>query len=616
MPKELKPFLYIDVPGFPKKAIEEIVRFILNKGTGTILKKDDWLRSFSIVDRHSELEAIEFASLEGNKFIFITGIYGIGKSALAEHATFQLFRKRLARFPITKGHDAQRLILEMSSRARIDLPSQDDTDEALISTCNKSINELNKLGYIVFFDDVELALNDNGDLNTYFLKILNGLSIEDNPPILISSTRDLNLDPNMRTSSQVIRVGPLEDKYIYSCLKRWIKTANPGGDLPNEDLLRLVVTELHGYPLATRFASHIIVKYSLEEAISNLSYFQNIRIDMVKQLIGRSRLKLTDLQMNILVFLTFGDTGLTQDDLRQLLGVDIDELKPAINELVSYMFISIEEGRLQILSLMKDYFWRYAQSKSIWKHVAELMAFYARDTLPAYDRKSEDFIHYCAMAYRLFLLSNRFEDANRLAYYFKGEMREACIKLYHAKDYRPSLEYANKWLDMMPNDSEIRLFKARCLIRLDHFEEAEAELSELRKLHFAQEKVAHVTGLLYKNKGEINKSIIYYKRGLDIRPDYLPLLRDYSDALERKGDLKEAFKIIKLADELAPRDLYIGPKFVSIMKKMGFLREALSKMEDLINTFPDVASFHHSASMLYSDLGDFEESLKHAKIAV
>jgi tetratricopeptide (TPR) repeat protein len=440
--------------------------------------------------------------------------------------------------------------------------------------------------------------------------------LEDNPPILISSTRDFNLDPNVRIASQVIRIGALDDKYIYSCIKRWIKTANPGKDLPNEDLLRLVASELHGYPLAARFASYIIVKYSLEEALSNLRYFQNIRIDMVKQLIGRSRSKLTDLQMNILVFLTFADTGLTQDDLRQLLGVDINELKAAINELVSYMFISIEEGRLQILSLMKDYFWRYAQSKSIWKNVAELMAFFARDALPGYDRKSEDFIHYCSMAYRLFLLCNRPEDASRLAYYFKGELREACIKLYHAKNYSPSLEYANKWLSMMPNDSEIRLFKARCLIRLDLFEEAEIELSELRKLNFAQEKVAHVTGLLYKNKGEIDKSIIYYKRGLDIRPDYLPLLRDYADALERKGDLKEALKIIKQADDLAPRDLYIGPKFVSIMKKIGLLKEALSKMEDLINTFPDVASFHHSASMLYSDLGDFEESYNHAKIAV
>jgi hypothetical protein len=94
VPKELKPFLYIDSPDEPSKAIEEIVRIILSEGKGIILKNSDWLRSFSIVDRHQELESIEFAALEGNRFIFITGIYGIGKSALAEHATYQLFRKR------------------------------------------------------------------------------------------------------------------------------------------------------------------------------------------------------------------------------------------------------------------------------------------------------------------------------------------------------------------------------------------------------------------------------------------------------------------------------------------------------------------------------------------
>lgn len=614
IPPHLKPFVFVNEPNNPIKAKKDLVKLILTEGKG-IISNEEW--NVSVVNRYEELATIEELYIQKIRLIILWGMYGIGKTTLVDHASDKIFRKRTSRFTITRGHDDYRLALEMAARAKIPFPSADASKEQLVDVCVAAAKELEKQGKIIFFDEVDLALNEESKIKDYLSDIVKQiLDSEINFPIFMTSTRFVNISDDLLPKTHLMKIKALKDDHILSILERWIKLADPEFPSPDRELLKLASKELHGYPLATRIASYVIVKYSIEEVMRDLKHFTNIRIDAAKQLIGRSRERLNQNHIDILTCLTLADNGLTQFDLSKILSKDIDEIRSGIDELTSYQFISVNKNRLEVLSLMKDYFWRIVVSNHTLHKLSEKIARHAQSQLSAVDHDSEDFIHYCAMAYRLFLLADKYDDANSLSIYFKGELREAVIRLFHSKEWNLSLKYSNLILKANPRDKQILYYKIRCLTKLEHFREAEESLIKLAEIGYPGYLLDHAEGLLFKQKGEIEEAAKIFKKGLEKRDDYLPLLREYGEMLERLGDLDGAYDQLSYAYSIQPRDKYIVPRYVAVLEKMGRIVDALDIMNDLVITFPEEASFHHTLSMLYSHLGNDNYAYDHAKLAV
>jgi tetratricopeptide (TPR) repeat protein len=481
----------------------------------------------------------------------------------------------------------------------------------------EAIEELTRQEKIIFFDDAELVTNEDRYFNDFFTLMLNKLdSLMDMPPILIASTFNPKLDSDLQEICHAIKVGPLDEKYIISILERWIKLSDPDIELPSSEDLQVIAKELYGYPLAAKLAATVVANYSVEQTASDLSHFQSIRLDIAKQLIGRSRKTLNKLQMSILEILTIADIGLTQYDISRLLEADSNAVREAIDEMFLDQLVSFERSKIQILPLMKDYFWRRINASNSLTKLSKNIAKHCKNQLVACDPKSEDFVHYCSIACRLFIISDNETEANSLAYYFKGELKEAAKRLYHNKDYELSLKYSNMWLSINPNDSSSRWLKARCLTRLEKYSNAEDELKQLETLNFSPYKLYHAWGLLYRQKGDLEKALWYFQQGLDDRPNYLPLLREKGDVLERMDNLDSAYSVLDLAYNYAPRDPFIAPKYASILEKKGFIDQAINIMEELTITFPDEASFFHRLSMLHGAKGNNEKEYENAKIAV
>ena len=268
------------------------------------------------------------------------------------------------------------------------------------------------------------------------------------------------------------------------------------------------------------------------------------------------------------------------------------------------------------MPLLKDYFWNIILDQRDWQLLCKAVAIHAQNQLTSCDEDSEDFIHYCTMAYRLYLLSNSLAEAESLKYYYKGEFREAALKLYHAKEYELSLKYVDTYLHLNPQDKRMKFLKVRCLTRLEKYHIAELELRDLEELGYPLYLIAHARGMIYRDQGSIEKAIKEFQKGLDIRKDYLPLLRDYGDLLERIGDYEGALSVLECAFSIQPRDRFVVPKYVSILEKIGDLKSAFSIMSDLVITFPYEASFRHRLSMIYSQLGDDDKAYEEATIAV
>ena len=612
---ELSPFLYIDCPNQPDRAIDEIIKLILTEGGGIVAQRRDQRRQF--VNRFKEIAAIEDITNEGMRFILLWGLYGIGKTVLAERAAFQVFTTRITRFPLTEAHELLRLSLELSARAKHQLPDPSASEEELLNSSIESINQLIDQGHIVFFDDVEHILEEDGSFPPFFSLLLENLvqSRDANMPTFLASTRYPILPSKLKEMTHIMKVDRLEDKHLLYCLENWLRISDPGQEIVERGDLERVIPHLYGYPLAARFASYLIAKYSTDILLQDISHFKKLQIDLAIQLLGRTRAELSDLEAKCLEALTIADTGLSLSELSGALEVETDMTREAVDKLVGSSIIFPEDGRLQIHPILKRYFWSRAYKSGSYKQLAEKLGESAHVLLFTMPKQSEDFVRLCSRAFRLLMLSGNESVARELAYYFKGELKAVSRRLYYAKDYNTSLKYMSTYIEMVPQDPSIRLLRAQCLTRVEKYVEAEGELDNLEKMRYGGYRLDHVRGFLMREKGNFEQAKIFYERGLADRPDFIPLLRDLGDVSDRLEDRKSAVKYLRQAYELAPRDTYVVTKLLDVLEKSN-INEAVAIAEDSAAVFPEDAGFEHRISMLFYKSGKYEKSYSHAKRAV
>lgn len=614
---ELTPYLRIEAPNDPFQVVEEIEKVVTSDGRGRVPIARDWRRS--ILDRYEIVRAVDdLCQIEGYKGVILWGLYGIGKTTVAEHIAHNVFTKRLTRFQLTEGHDLLRIVLEMSARARLDLPKPDSSDEELIKAGICAFQELIRQDYVVFFDDADRLANEDRHFKDFFSTFLLEVSsnVDDFTPILVASQFQPRIEVDLQEHFCLIKVGPLEDQYIKSILERWLSYSNPGTELPDEKKLERVAKELYGYPLAARLAAYDIAKYSIEQTISDLSHFESLRIEIAKQLLGRLSRKLDALQLKILETLTVAGIGLSQRDISKVLKIDPNDVREALDDLFIDQLIVSNNGLLQTIPLMKEYFWRRINLSGTLRPISYEIALHCQNQLPEFDSNSEEFIHYCSIACRLFLMSDNEPLARELMVYFKGELKEAANRLFRAREYELSLRYVEAWLSISPNDLKAKWLRARCLTRLERYTDAEVELRTLDSSSYSRHLVCHAWGLLYKQKGDNASAMRKFREGLDVKPDYLPLLRDYGDVLERTGDIDGAFEVLQCAYRMASRDPYIAPKYAAVLETKGLVEEAIEIMEILIEAYPEEASLYHRLSMLYYSKGDIYNAFENADTAV
>jgi tetratricopeptide (TPR) repeat protein len=608
---ELKPFVYFKSENDSQQAIDKTVKFILSEGEGKVQRHQKWRGK--VVNRYGELEIIEDLANEGIHFIFLWGLFGIGKTVLVEHIADKIFNLKLLRLPLTGGYNSLRLSLELASEAGIDLPAPETSEKDSIKKSVDAIIKLNGKGYMILFDDLENVIEEDGNLPD-FLSDLNKklVEIDIDIPIFFTSSRHPYIG-DFIDYSNVLKIEGLKDEHVLYILENWIRLS--GGASFDRDNLKELVPHLHGYPLAARLAAHTVSKYSIETVMGDTKYFKSLKLDIAKQLIGRVRSGLTEDELDCLGVLTVADEGLSLEEISIVLKVDIEKIRTAVDNLVSSLLVFYEKGRLQIIPLIKDYFWTRVNRKDVWKNIAEELVKESEFKLRDMDLDTKGFVHYGSMTYRLFILLGRHEDAKQLKYQFEGELRGAVMRLYNSKEYELALEYANNWLKVKSEDHLIRWYSVRCLTRLERYDDAEKELKQLEKLNYKPFKLYHAWGLIHRDKRNYEEAIKYFLKGLDNWPEYTPLLRDIGDVYSRLKDYPKAIEHLKQAYNIAPTDRFIVPKYVEVLEKKGNYEKALNIIRNASIAFPDEAIYQHKLSLLLQNLGNNKESYTHARNA-
>jgi len=618
---ELSPFLRVNCPGKPDEAIQNVAEILLSEEGRAVPAPRE--RRRRVIDRFSEISAIERLLHEDIRFIYLCGLYGIGKTTIVERTSEEIFNMPLARFPLTEAHGTLRLSLELAAQAKLPFPSPSATQSELIESSRRSVTELMEQGYSVLFDDFENAIDEEGHPRQFLVSLFNRVaSVRDlQAPIFICTTRtpDLSslspLSESARMSSHIMRIGRLTDRNLLYCLQNWLRLALPGQPIPQREKLEGVIPHLFGYPLAARLAAYYIARHSEDALLNEIRYFTRLRIDIAKQLIGRTRAQLSHTEVGCLEALAVIDTGASLGELAVALECKPGEVRDAVDKLAATLVVFTEKGRLQIHPIVKDYFWSRVYEGSKLKELAYRIGMDAKKGVSEAKLGSERFIHFCSKAYRLLAISGNLQEATTLVYKFKEELREVSRRLYHAKDYELALQYMDVWLKTQPEDLGLRWLRVRCLTRLERYKDAQSELSQLEKEGYRRYRLDHAWGLLWRNQRNLKKAAVFFRKGLDDRPNYVPLLRDLGDVLDRLGDTKGALKVLRRAYELTPRDAYVVPKYVDVLAKSGQIREALDIMEGAVKTFPEEAVFEHRMSTLLDSMGDGKAALTHANRA-
>lgn len=482
---ELSPFLAIDCPNDPDKAMRELTALVTTqKGLQTGLGKK---MQRQVVNRLGEMAAVERVWYENIPFICLIGVYGIGKTAFVEKAARDLFHMDLAVIRLKDSHGSLRLALELAALLDADFPPSNASEDDLTALSADYVVQLSQNDHLVFFDDVENAMEEDSSLRPFLGKVFDRITKVDalRTPVMLASTRRLTLSSEMKSAFHPMRIERLDDDFMLYCLENWLALVQPRCSAPEREDLRNVLPQLYGYPLAARLAADYIDRYSVEALKKEIRHFKELRIDIAKQLIGRARSQFSDLEMSCLEALAVADAGLSLSEMAASVRGDVEAVRRAVENLVTSLLVSPENGRIQIHSLIKDYFWHKVYQSGRWKEFAQVLGAHMKEKLSSKAEYSKpEFLRLCTMGHRLLLIAGDHKGAAGLVYDFKEDIREAARLLYHAKEDELALQYMNLWLEAKNNDKDIRWLRARCLTRLGKFREAETELASLEKMNY------------------------------------------------------------------------------------------------------------------------------------
>jgi tetratricopeptide (TPR) repeat protein len=128
--------------------------------------------------------------------------------------------------------------------------------------------------------------------------------------------------------------------------------------------------------------------------------------------------------------------------------------------------------------------------------------------------------------------------------------------------------------------------------------------------------LCNISGASSAGLRQFDAAIKYYKKALEIKPDYAEAYYNMGIALKDKGDLDAAIDSYKKALEIKPD--YVGAYFNTgnILKDKGDLEAAIDSYKKALEIKPDHAEAYNNIGLTLKDKGDLEEAINSYKKAL
>jgi len=205
------------------------------------------------------------------------------------------------------------------------------------------------------------------------------------------------------------------------------------------------------------------------------------------------------------------------------------------------------------------------------------------------------------------------------------KMRDNSTSAYQANDYRKSLWYLDKALEVATNSNALRTSRAECLALLGRFSEASETANTVLQFDQMNADAIYVRGLCLYYEDNVDKAFNHFIQVLKLAPDHLKAREIYKKAkfLKAKkeegndafknGNLVEAYTIYSDALKIDPCNKITNAKLyfnrATVASKQKKIEESIADCDKAIELDPNYTKAILRRAKSYMDLERYEEAV-------
>lgn len=431
--------------------------------------------------------------LKRNKIVFFIGWRGIGKTAFVENSLSGVLGKDPRIIKLTNGHSEDLLARQIIKEMHVfhqPIGNGEPTDAKLIAQAISAMRERERNFFLVL-DNAQMGMDGSNRLLPYLQKFLN-IFIESNvdTKVILATTRSPHVN-SLPDFTGIYRLRTIENEFIEDIVSQWLENTEHQEEWINrlDDRKHLVHT-IAGHPLAARRMALYIQLKSINHLLEETNK-EGFQVNLADYILRTTQQTLDNLQSLLMRILAIIREPVSTSDLIQIPTLNneygISDIHTALGKLYELSLIE-QDGELMYLhDFLNAYYSRQLRTdERLRRQVAREYGMYAyKQTLDYFTKLeyeqektkyndtnkiinlSNTVFRYATVADRLLRLIKKEDLADRLPIRTKGTLRGLVYFFYQdVKDYTTALDYAERWLKLNPDDSDIRLYQIRCYRRL------------------------------------------------------------------------------------------------------------------------------------------------------
>lgn len=656
----LRNLVYVEAINNVKVASDQIVRSIKNDSdfpTNASINSSD-----PFVGRGREQDSIEIAAANHN-VVYLAGIPGIGKTSLVKKIARNRFSRSVLEINLRLGHDLELLTRQIIAQVNIAAnpqPPINSDDDMLLDSCMYLLaEEINKGNSLLLINNVENSTDSMGQLLPYLQKFINAyFDSKMSFPMFMTSTRYSTQLPREISHSIPVRIDGLEVRFMVLAIQQWYSLMNPSANELDRDRIYELAENLAGYPLAAKLVAGRLTYSSPDELLRNRS-LSNFQQGIAEYILDSVVNELEELDRLILYAISIYGEKVSSSLLsrvKKIAAYNKDAFHESIDKLSKLLILNQNIDTFELHPFVAAYFLDESSEKGYFSEIAGDLAtlvLHETKTLAEdlenfesskrtlnnkiYASRSRTLLQVSVPTYRLLLATNRQKELGNIPYRLEGLIREMVFVAYDKlSEYRLCAEYALRWLQIDPSDSDVGLYLARAYARLEEYGNAERTLEKLDDSNpVMRSKIHRERGRILYQNDDLDGAIELYEYGRTHKRNgelhYAQINIDFARALHAKANklwdddpaaisyYKQASTLLKEARPKVPRfEDYSLELLADCLLKSDQIStdEAIEMLKNAFNRQPKKnGTIARRLAELYSDKNANDTALSYAKRA-
>ncbi|MFA4846312.1 MAG: TIR domain-containing protein, partial [Patescibacteria group bacterium] len=567
LPLYLRPYQFLDASQSKDQS-----KFVLQPLREVLEQSQRGVRH-QFIDRSEELKRLESAiDDEQVHTIALVGFQGIGKRSLVNEAYRRFFEgAKVVTINVTNGTGLIELALYLNQVIGKSMFKDGSGVEEAKRIIRLAVEEIAQSGRFLAVCDVQYWLDEDSVPREPLVTLLSSVAMMPSMrkrPMMVTSTRRIKGDVELAKGTTVVTVGGLGDDYLTSLLQMWHELCC-GKELAHDKAVP-IARQLRGHPIAAKVASGLIGQFGSDYLQKYPRELVSLRRDVAAMLLND--IPLSQDSLFLMESLAMINAPLPATVVAKGTGLSDEQFQHAITQCSGAGLID-HSGGLTLHPLFVDYFWRAGLHRKDYQSRAELLGRETWDHTRKLDVQSADFVALLPIAFRLFALAGRIEEATRIRRDLSGELAQAAILHYNRRNYEVASQYMDLVLEQDPSNWQMRVYKIRVQIRREEWLKADAALKTMVLERPGDIGVMHLIGWRYLRAKDYKTALDYFVKVIAKREHVLSL-RDGAECLHQLDRSPEALSFLSRAKKVESENPFVLDLEAKILEKLERYDEA------------------------------------------